>query len=271
MAHEFRDTTAAADQAASLGSAPAPRRSPQSPGGRDRSSAEQKTSLKAAKSLKLSESRKPLANRNSIDRKTGLDSVHAGGRTLETMERGSVILKKLQAACASVLDDAGVAATKKKQVLGSLAATARQELTSKKQPVQIPAPVAASGNFDEPSLPKGPPGGKLWTKHRKKGETPARYIVRVYGSAGANWLAKGMTLKQLRARDKVLVSELYRWRKNNKLPKELEGRLPTLKQRNDKILNSYALTHGPAGGRRSVAKELTRLRSACQRRPEFSV
>lgn len=212
---------------------------------------------------------KGVVNLISVDGTAKSTSVNLGGDNRRDMTGGKDILKKLRNACAEVLDEAGVGVAKKKHVLHSVVAAAEENLSPRNDPpARRPAP-QDSALLSEPSFPKGPPGGQLWTKHRKRGETPPAFILRVYGARGAGWLDQGLTLKQLRERDGLLVAELYRWRRTHKLPKALKNKLPTMKQRNDRILNSYAQAHRPRGGS-SLYKELGRLRSACQRRPEFS-
>lgn len=212
---------------------------------------------------------KGLVNPISVGHAAESTSVNLAGDNRRDMTGGKDILKKLRNACAEVLDEAGVGVAKKKHVLHSVLAVAEENLSPRNDPPgRRPAP-EDSALLSEPSFPKGPPGGQLWTKHRKIRETPASFILRIYGSRGAGWLDQGLTLKQLRERDPLLVAELYRWRRTHKLPKALQGKLPTMKQRNDRMLNSYAQAHRPRRGN-SLYKELGRLRSACQRRPEFS-
>lgn len=213
---------------------------------------------------------KGFVNLKPIDHPARETTVNLSGDNRRAMTRGKDILKKLRVACAEVLDEAGVAATKKKHLLHSVMTAAEEKLSSHQLPGE-PAttrPQQDAALLSEPVFPKGPPSGQLWTKHRRKGETPPAYILRVYGSDGADWLDKGLTLKQLRERDGILVAVLYRWRKTHKLPKELKNKLPTVKERNDRMLNSYVQAHRPKSGS-SLIKELGRLRSACQRRREF--
>jgi hypothetical protein len=206
-----------------------------------------------------------LANVNAHGTTTPLLGVIRSDSTRLEMRHGTHLIEKLQTACAAVLDQTELATQEKKRVLESLASALHDALMAGKSARPTPrAPRASSSTLPlvEPTLPKGPPNGWLWKNDRKEGETPADYILRVYGP----WLANGMTMKQLRERDIVLVSALYRWRKHNELPKDLRDKLPTVKQRNDRVLAAYARILSPAVDADSLNRELGRLGAASLRR-----
>jgi hypothetical protein len=187
------------------------------------------------------------------------------------MKRKDRIIAEMQAACAAILDRRGVAPKSRQRVIASLATLVRDEFTSgKREPAEggLGAPPSSPQiSFAEPQFPKGAPQSQRWSTHRKPGEGPAEFILRVYGPNGAGWLDKGLTMRQLRQRDESLVTQFYRWRKRHTVPKGLEGRLPTVKEFHDRLLSAYAQIHSRHGGVKSTRRELRRLSSLAERRP----
>jgi len=106
-------------------------------------------------------------------------------------------------------------------------------------------------------------------KDRNPGETPPDFVRRVYGRWAVD--GDGIGKRVLRTLDPTLVNELNSWvRDGNEVPADIK--LLTIKEENDKLLND-----GPAAMQEHLGKftaeeavrEITRLRSAQQRRGKF--
>ena len=174
----------------------------------------------------------------------------------EEMTSEKIIVAKVRAACLSALKAEALASEKRQRLVEGIEKLVNELLAPKAK-----APIL----FSEPELPKGTPGRQLWATHRKDRESPAAFIHRVYGPDGADWLDAGMSMRQLRARDRILVTEFYRWRKTHALPVELKDKLPTVKQRNERLLSTYAQVHRRNGAQRPIARELSRIQAAAHR------
>lgn len=181
------------------------------------------------------------------------------------MKQDQAFIREFKSTCADLLATRDISSpAARRQFIETLAGLVEEKLAPNSKPSAARHAAGASPvPLAEPVLPDGAPRGQTWKTHRKIHETPANFISRVYGPKGADWLAKGMSIRQLRKRDRILVTEFYRWRKTNKLPAELEGKLLTVEKCVDRLLDRYAEIHGDGA---EASKSLSRLRSAAQRR-----